>query len=921
MLFGLTRRFFNLLTSPPPVLLGAHHALTRNGEESGLRSVPLRPSIGITLACLVMLGLQSWIEWYADMRIRMLIASVLTGAIGLLSLHLIRQVRRTQAAEQRVCESEGHHRSQAEKLREANERAALATDSGAIGIWDWDVKNNKMVWDTWMFRLLGIQPLDEVPSYAAWRRQLHPDDRAAAEQAVRDALEGHEPYNTEFRVVWEDGSVHHIRGSGRVSRNAAGDVIRISGANWDVTNQRVEEEQRAIMIIQAAPNGMMIVDETGIITLANSQAERLFDYPDGTLVGQPIEMLVPDGLYAAHAALRPGFSGGRADQAMMAGGEVTGRKRDGSAVSIEIMLSPVKTPRGRIVVASLFDLTERLRIAAEEHEAETHARLAMEATNVSLEKMSRHLAKARDRAERANRAKSRFLAGMSHELRTPLNGILGYAQLLQMEGGLNATQSARLEAMLGAGRHLLEMITCVLDLSEIEAEHVTLRAVVVDVHAITAASLDLVRPGAEAKGLALSLAVTPGSPRELVTDPTRLRQVLLNLLGNAVKFTAQGAVELRLRSVADGSALRIEVTDTGPGISVKDRERLFKDFERVNVSGTVEGAGLGLALSLRLAELMGGRLGHEDNPSGGSVFWLELPMNTPVTLCAAPVLAEDVREARSMPTGALHVLVVDDILMNRDIASSFLQAAGHNVTCAEGGTGAVAAVASTDFDVVLMDVRMPEVDGLEATRRIRTLDGGRGQVPIVALTAQAFTDQVAECREAGMDGHLAKPFDPDTLLAAVVGAVKVGRRHEVGPRPASMPTNMPDASTIPAIAAIPVAGTQLSVLDPKAFERTSAYLTPETVASYLRTIATLGEALLRKLRDPDALTQNNDELAEAAHKLAGSAGMFGFERLAAISRNFERAAQSGAAEAPALADALCAAIEATHQEIHATTMA
>ena len=247
-----------------------------------------------------------------------------------------------------------------------------------------------------------------------------------------------------------------------------------------------------------------------------------------------------------------------------------------------------------------------------------------------LVRFNHELIEARMRAEKATHAKTRFLAGMSHELRTPLNGILGYAQLLSIEGGLTPTQSTRIEAMQSAGLHLLDMITSVLDLSEIEVGHVTLTAAAMNLRQLALDCINLLRPGAEAKGLALSLDAADDVPEQILADPTRLRQVLLNLLGNAVKFTDRGSIGVRLRTIredASNDTLMIEIVDTGRGVPADRRAELFQEFERLGAgsSNAIEGAGLGLAISARFASLMGGRIAHADNPGGGSVFSLQLP--------------------------------------------------------------------------------------------------------------------------------------------------------------------------------------------------------------------------------------------------------------------------------------------------------
>jgi CheY-like chemotaxis protein/anti-sigma regulatory factor (Ser/Thr protein kinase) len=315
--------------------------------------------------------------------------------------------------------------------------------------------------------------------------------------------------------------------------------------------------------------------------------------------------------------------------------------------------------------------------------------------------------------------------------------------------------------MMQAGRHLLEMIERVLDFASIESGRMELRPSDVSIRDLTEGCVGFISPIATERALGLRVVNAHDAPRHIIADPSRLRQVLLNLLGNAVKYTDAGGVELRVLAGSQPNGLRIEVVDTGRGIDEASRDRLFQDFERLETATTVEGTGLGLAIAARIIRLMGGSIHYTANPGGGSVFWFELPSGEP----EAPSLPAPAQAAAT--SSRRQVLLVDDIKINRDIIGAFLDAAGHESTMAEGGQEAVDLATQRSFDVILMDVRMPKVDGLEATRRIRALPGPRGQVPILALTAYTFPDQVAQCRDAGMDGHLPKPVDYQTLINGI----------------------------------------------------------------------------------------------------------------------------------------------------------
>ena len=388
----------------------------------------------------------------------------------------------------------------------------------------------------------------------------------------------------------------------------------------------------------------------------------------------------------------------------------------------------------------------------------TFAGIAVMLVALARESAEQHtaarLTEARDQADAANRNKTRFLARMSHELRTPLNAVFGMAQVLARDPGLNTAQRAQATTLVEAGRHLLAIVNDSLDLARVEAGRLDLSPLPIAPRETLANTLDLLAAAAADKHLGLRLEVSGTLPPLVLADPLRLRQIVMNLLGNAIKFTPVGGeAVLGVRWDATAAALCLTVRDTGPGVPAEVRDALFGEFIQGRQQAC-EGTGLGLAISAALAQAMGGALTYAPTTPPaprGSLFTLTLPLRLPA-----------VRE----PDRPLRLLVVDDVLPNRLVARALLEQAGHAVTEAGDGSGALAALqAGPPPDAVLMDVNMAPMDGHAATRRIRGLGGGFARLPVIAMTADIEAADLAACREAGMDGHIAKPIDRTALLA------------------------------------------------------------------------------------------------------------------------------------------------------------
>jgi len=443
--------------------------------------------------------------------------------------------------------------------------------------------------------------------------------------------------------------------------------------------------------------------------------------------------------------------------------------KDGSIIHTEVVTTILLDEAGqpRQILGISRDVTERRRNEAELEQHRHHLEEMVDERTAAL-------LLAKDAAEAANRAKSTFLANMSHELRTPMNAIMGMTDLA-LRRATDDSQKLQLAKVVQASRHLLGVINDILDLSKIEAERLTLENIPFRLSEVVDTLSGMVNQRVVEKNLAFDVKIAP----ELVNhtfqgDPLRLGQILLNLTGNAIKFTAEGSISLMVfpAEMADATALlRFEVRDSGIGIAPGDQARLFTAFEQADGSTTRQygGSGLGLAISRRLAEMMGGQIGVESTPGQGSTFWFTVRLEKArETLEAAATPGWGLAEAAIMSRYAgARVLLVEDEPINQEVATELLKEVGLHVDLANDGEQALAMVQRTRYDLILMDLQMPRMNGIEATRAIRRLPEGK-EVPILAMTANAFNEDRQRCLAAGMNDHIGKPVEPGKLFETLL---------------------------------------------------------------------------------------------------------------------------------------------------------
>jgi PAS domain S-box-containing protein len=492
-------------------------------------------------------------------------------------------------------------------------------------------------------------------------------------------------------------------------------------------------------LLDSAPDAMVIVSEAGRIVLVNRQAEDLFGYSRAELVGQPLEVLVPDRVRTQHPAHRAGYFADPRMRPMGVGLELTARHKDGHEVPVDIALSSFESDGRVLATAAIRDITDRIRLESE-------------------------LRAAKEEADAASQAKSAFLSRVSHELRTPLNAVLGFAQLLQLEP-LDESHQESVTHIARAGRHLLDLINEVIDIARIESGELTLSLEPVSVDELVAETVDLVRPLAGARGITVTTA-----PSVLGThvraDRQRLRQVLLNLCANAVKYNRpRGRMDVAWSTSTDGRTLRLAVTDTGVGVAADDLARLFTPFDRLGAEqGEVEGTGIGLALSLRLAEAMGGMLEVDSVVGVGSTFRLHLPVAPRPDPEHGPAAESPATAPGGDADHSCTVLYVEDNLSNVRLVERILRhRPAWRLVHTVYGASAVPLARQHLPELVLLDLHLPDLPGVDVLRALRD-DPAGAHTPVFVVSADATPAQKELLLRSGADGYVTKPLEVQALL-------------------------------------------------------------------------------------------------------------------------------------------------------------
>lgn len=652
-----------------------------------------------------------------------------------------------------------------EALRVSEERLRLAMEATSDGLWDWDLVSGKVYWSPRAYTMLGYEP-DEFPvTFDVWKSLLHPEDQAVVAQGVSKQMARPEGgFQAEFRFRNKAGGHQWISGRGKVvERDEYGAALRMVGTHVDITESKMATEAlerealRHSILMQKSHDGIAIISHEHRIMEANERFAEMLGYSPKEVVG------LHTWDYEANATeeqIRLDFSDLPSINMAF---ETVHRRKDGSLIDVEVSASGANVSGQPMVFTVCRDITRR-------------------------KKDQQEMLQTKQLAEASSLAKSEFLANMSHEIRTPLNGVLGMLQLIRASEVSGDVESYA-EMALRAGQRLTGLLNDILDLSRIEAGRMPLASKLFAWADIFTALTETFSPMHHSKGLSLVVNTSPGVPAEVVGDEIRVRQILFNLVGNAMKFSEQGEVRVEVSSLLahplGQERLLFIVSDTGIGIPEGKIDEICAPFVQVSSDFTRshQGAGLGLSIARRLINAMGGTLTFESTERQGTSVYLMLPFGIHED-SGIPATPESVHGAEAGTS--LRLLLVEDEEISRLSGRLHLEKLGHQVVTANNGEEALENLRASRYDCVLMDIQMDVMDGLAATRAIRSGASGvlDAQVPIIAMTAYAMSGDRESFLEAGMNDYVAKPVQVEELKRVLVrGMEKAGKRATTAPMP------------------------------------------------------------------------------------------------------------------------------------------